>query len=157
MNTNQVQSNYRSVIAPLSAVMDYRHPSLVARLEKKLRITGEDAQVLFDDTKRFLYLCAHNRGQMAPSERIDEGWHHFLLFTQDYHAFCHHFFGRFIHHRPRYLDDPSPDGTAIFRTLEAARTVFGTLSSNWEYLKAATDCEECSPTTNCQDADCHDS
>ena len=32
---------------------------------------------------------------------IDDMWHTFLMFTEDYANFCERYFGRFIHHSPR--------------------------------------------------------
>ncbi len=34
------------------------------------------------------------------SQKIDEAWHRFILFTKDYHEFCNRFFGKYIHHGP---------------------------------------------------------
>ncbi len=35
---------------------------------------------------------------------IDNMWHEFILITRDYHDFCHHYFGRFLHHEPNMKD-----------------------------------------------------
>ncbi|WP_214110362.1 hypothetical protein [Acrocarpospora catenulata] len=43
---------------------------------------------------------------LAPSERVDIGWHTFLMYTRDYAAFCQTVAGRIIHHQPD--DDPAP-------------------------------------------------
>ena len=78
-----------SIDVPLNRVMAYSHPGLVERLQDKLGITEEAAIDLFDDMKRFLYLCAVTPGPLAPSGPIDEAWHHFILHTADYRLFCH--------------------------------------------------------------------
>ena len=31
---------------------------------------------------------------------IDQMWHVFLLYTEDYMNFCHKFFGEYLHHQP---------------------------------------------------------
>jgi len=36
----------------------------------------------------------------AEMKEIDDMWHTFLLFTQDYANFCQDYFGSFIHHDP---------------------------------------------------------
>ncbi len=38
---------------------------------------------------------------------IDQMWHIFLLYTQDYSDFCFKYFGQFLHHLPD-LVDPEP-------------------------------------------------
>jgi len=35
-----------------------------------------------------------------PSRAVDDLWHEFILDTDEYHAFCSHAYGRFLHHRP---------------------------------------------------------
>ncbi len=119
----------------LAVVMGYEHPWLVKRLQEKLSLTPEAAQSLFDDTKRFLYLCGVSpRRRLVPSPAIDDGWHHFLMFTEDYQSFCQTYFGRFIHHRPRRFDDPPSDGSDLRFTLNLALETYGdSLSSNWKY------------------------
>src|SRR5262245_60588326 len=87
------------------SLLDYQHPGLIRRLQEKLRLNREDAILLFEDTKRFLFLCGTVAGPLAPSEPIDECWHHFILFTQDYAEFCQRFFGRFVHHVPKGPDE----------------------------------------------------
>lgn len=136
----------------LAKVMAYSHRGLVHRLQDKAGMEADEAIALFDDTKRFLYLCGVFPGVLAPPPPIDECWHHFILFTEDYRDFCHEYFGRFVHHRPRQPDDPQADGGPITNTLEAAATVFGgTLSPNWLFRSNADECNDnCSPSTNCQ-------
>ena len=136
-------------------VMAYQHSDLVARLQRKLGITAEQATALFEDTKRFLYLCGVTTcSGFSPSSVIDEGWHNFILFTKDYYEFCHTFFGRFIHHLPKNKEEGEKGGKySAQRTLVAAQKMFGTLSANWKYPNADCNdcCEKCSPSTNCQD------
>jgi hypothetical protein len=50
--------------------------------------------------KSFLYDCHRSDVPLSPSERVDEGWHNFILFTKDYADFCQSNFGHFIHHTP---------------------------------------------------------
>ena len=100
----------------------------------KLNITKEKADILFLETKRFLYICGTFPGKWSPSPQIDECWHEFILFMRDYESFCMEFFGRVLYHVP---NDPSerPDKSRPRRTLVAAMTIFGKehLSSSWTY------------------------
>lgn len=139
----------------LNAIMSYRHDGLVERLEDKMNLTHQAAEELFEDLKRFLYLCASTDEPLAPSEMIDEAWHNFILFTKDYGTFCKRYAGRFIHHFPKTRAQKlTNDGTIIRRTLLAATTAFGqSLSGFWNYQKGGTECDECSGSTNCQNSD----
>jgi len=133
------------------AVMAYEHPALIDRLHKKCGFTTEEASLLFEDMKKWLYICGTCPEHMAPAPKIDEAWHNFILFTKDYADFCEEFFGHFIHHRPHYPGDKPDHGKLVFITLEKAREAFGdTLSANWQYPITASDCDKCSGSTNCE-------
>lgn len=137
--------------ALLKRVMEYPHPGLLARLQEKVEPTPEKAAELFADMKRFLFLAGTVPGPLAPPEPIDEAWHNFILFTEDYAAFCQAHFGRFIHHVPVGPDDRAArDGSILRNTIRAAREVFGdTLSLYWNGAFAKCT-DKCAPSTNCQ-------
>jgi len=143
MNTlvPQRQQTGVMIIAPdhelLTAVLAYQHKPLVNRLQKDLGITEEKAIQIFEDTKRFLFICGTYPGKWSPSREIDEGWHNFIMFTKDYTEFCERFFGRFIHHQPN-LPNQKPDKERPRRTLVAAMQLFGkeNLSECWVYHDA---------------------
>ena len=126
-----VKTKFRPVEELLDEVMDYENPDIVARMKKELGLIEEEANLLFDDTKRFLYLTAMYPGTWSPPKKVDKGWHEFLMFTKDYTEFCQRFFGRFIHHEPKRLNDPSTGGSQTRNAILAARELFGDLSSNW--------------------------
>src|SRR5690242_18091626 len=107
--------------------LDYQNPAVVARFVSKLNLEEAAAVQLFEDTKRFLYLCgAKQKGdpKLAPPEGVDAGWHEFILFTEDYADFCQHYFGRFVHHRPRRPEDPAGDGSVLLNTRALALATF---------------------------------
>lgn len=158
-----------------SEVMSFQFDDLIDRMEDKFDWDRKRALEVFEDLKRFLFLCgASTDGPFAPSVPIDEMWHNFILFTEDYYNFCQSFFKRFIHHRPRRRNDPKPRGNRniILGTLEVARAVFGRLSCHWNFVGkggevldantyrgniASAEVACTPPSTNCQDPDCHDS
>lgn len=147
----QLNSTPQEQEALVTRVLAYRHPALVARLERKLNLSHEQAKALFEDTKRFLALSTLVNVPLAPSPVIDDGWHEFLMYTEDYQRFCRDCVGKFIHHRPT---DPSGEPEEELRqivenTLSVARATFGALSANWSFRRASADC---SPDVNCESA-----
>lgn len=82
-------SRVQESMALLAEVMAYAHPELVARLQRKLSLIAAEARALFDDVKRFLFLC----GITLSASKIDDGWHEFLLYTMDYISFTKRYFG----------------------------------------------------------------
>lgn len=125
-------------VIALNKVMAYKNPALVARLQEKLNLSKEDAETLFADTKRFLYLCATNKHHLIPPTMVDEGWHNFILFTKDYQKFCHRFLGRFIHHAPKDVTKQSRGrNEQILVTKEVIAASFpGKLSRFWASTSA---------------------
>lgn len=118
----------------LESIMAYRHSGVIHKL-KEQGYPEAEAVAIFEDTKRFLFLSGINpAGGYAPTVRIDDGWHHFILHTEDYMAFCQKFFGRYIHHYPNKPGVVAPKGRPR-ATLTAAIAVFGAekLSANWHY------------------------
>lgn len=123
----------RSKTPSLNRVLKYKNSAIVDRIMKELKLSKEDATVLFQDTLKFLWIAA-KFGNMAPPRKVDKGWHVFLLFTMDYKKFCHKYFGGFLHHRPNRPED-APDGGAMLRRSRAIISEhFGSdLSDNWKY------------------------
>jgi hypothetical protein len=139
-------------------VVAYDHPVLVLRLQNKLGLSVVEAETLFKDTLRFLYLCGTSPERLSPNEALDFGWHEFLLFTEDYANFCDAFFGFFIHHRPRHPNDPPAQTSGGKRAKDLAHSVFGDqLSANWNYPTLASDasdpCDSCGCASSCTDGE----
>jgi hypothetical protein len=119
----------------LEAVMAYQFDPLIHRMMDQRGWKEEKVMSVFEDLKRFLFLCAVSETPIVPTRVIDEMWHDFILFTEDYAMFCQSFLGKFIHHRPRRRDEPRSHDKSI-KTLAIAKAAFGELSANWEYRKA---------------------
>ncbi|MEO1412155.1 MAG: hypothetical protein AAFW73_19870, partial [Bacteroidota bacterium] len=84
-------------------VLAYQNDEVVYRFYDNYDVPLEEARDIFEETKKFLYLSGTYMGDHEifthePLYIIDEMWHTFLLFTRDYHDFCHHYFGFYIHH-----------------------------------------------------------
>jgi tRNA uridine 5-carbamoylmethylation protein Kti12 len=89
----------------LDEVLAYQGEDIVDRFLHKYEVTLQEAEELFMETKKFLYLCiTAPKGQKVvitdDLSIIDEMWHNFILFTREYHDFCQRFAGYYIHHVP---------------------------------------------------------
>ena len=50
----------------LDEVMSYQNPDVIHRYMDKLEMNEDEAKLLFEDTKRFLYLCGTFPGRWSP-------------------------------------------------------------------------------------------
>lgn len=95
-------------IAQLAEVMRYRNSAVVLRFMETWDLPRAEADELFGETTRWLWLSATVSLMPDPpalaisqsTKLIDEMWHTFVLFSRDYHLFCHRFFGFYLHHTP---------------------------------------------------------
>jgi hypothetical protein len=87
----------------LAEALTYSNPEVVQRLLNKCKysFTREEAQTLFEDTLRWLWLNA--KANHAPElfiedrqDQLDEGWHNFLIFSGAYRSFCQTYLGKLI-------------------------------------------------------------
>lgn len=101
-------------IADLTSVLAFRHDDVVHRFAGEFQVSVVDAEEIFTETKRWLWICARRKVAVETGEAtfvtfplfneariIDLMWHTFLLYTEDYADFCDHYFGFFIHHKPK--------------------------------------------------------
>ena len=70
-------------------------------------VSKEEAQEIFHETKKWLWLAAlsdkeknHNMFIDEPLLIIDEMWHTFILYTRSYYNFCINKFNKILHHQP---------------------------------------------------------
>jgi hypothetical protein len=107
-------------------VSDALFERLVARIVADEQIERQMAERIMDQALAFLKACADNHGKpLAPSGYVDIGWHTFILYTQEYAAFCERVAGFFIHHVPDDEEVSSSDLPvhALARSVEAIRAV----------------------------------
>jgi hypothetical protein len=111
----------------VEGLLAHRQPRVVARYAAEHQVSLEEAEVVFQETKKFLAVCAVWRGEdFAPSEQQDEMWHNFILFTVDYTNFCKQFFGGYIHHVPCDGTRASTEGCPL---KQKAVDIFGEITS----------------------------
>lgn len=120
----------------LDEVLEYENPDIEARICHDLGCTPAVAKGIFTDLKKFLWLAAQAPTQdIIPTPAIDEGWHCFILYTQDYADFCEKYFGQFIHHTAHRVGEPRSLRTELIPTIDAMHAHFGGKPSrNWDYV-----------------------
>ena len=101
-----------SLIRGLKEATAYQNDLVVDRFIGMYEIPGDEAEIIFRETKKWLWLCAtanHERRNGCSVPRlvidnhllfIDEMWHNFILFTKEYHEYCRNNFGFYVHHKP---------------------------------------------------------
>lgn len=111
----------------LEEVLAYRNPSVLRRFRREHPEAADSAERLFDDLLRFFWISRRHAADRlaAPADpaldfvlimdeemrMIDQMWHVFLLYTQDYADFCARYFGEFLHHLPDVV--PALEGAAF--------------------------------------------
>lgn len=108
-NTLAVQDTEKR-FPDLDEVLAYRNDDVVDGLLRSLSITKDEAESLFREGLKWLWYCNHPDTRNFRSIDsclliIDEVWHTFILYTNDYSKFCWHYFGHFIHHQPTTPDE----------------------------------------------------
>lgn len=93
-------------VSDIDRVLAYQNEDLITKFRKEWNVTQEEAEDIFYETKKFLYLAARcqtecfNISVYEQMQVIDEMWHTFVLFTDRYHHFCDEYLGGFLHHFP---------------------------------------------------------
>ena len=100
------------MVKTLESVMEYKSKHVLKRFLKMHDLPRHKAELIFEDTKRYLWLNAKIAEKRALGKDvpdvyisksmviIDEMWHTFILNTREYIAFCEKHFGEFVHHPP---------------------------------------------------------
>nr|CAI43946.1 hypothetical protein [Sorangium cellulosum] len=125
-------------------LLSFRAPWLEEKLVKERMVASrEEGARLFDEVKKYLFLVEADAETQIPmfSRRLDEIWHQFILFTEEYEAFGQRFFGALVHHAantaPRAKLDTRPVlGFEPFRARYEA--LFGPISDAWRDELAVT-------------------
>ena len=85
----------------LAKILAYQNENIISRFTDKYNIIDDEAVDIFNETKKFLYLTHFDKVFITNDIVIlDEMWHNFILFTNEYHDFCQANFGKFKHHLP---------------------------------------------------------
>ena len=118
--------NASGIVIDAPAILGYRLPQLLARYASEHGVPLEEAELIFQETKKFLATCAQDNSEnYSPSEEQDAMWHDFILFTKNYTDFCQTFFGRYLHHVPCDGKKKDPDPCPL---KQRATVIFGEIT-----------------------------
>lgn len=109
------------MLPDLKKLLTYQNPAVLKLYRQNYPNNHLSAEQAFDEVLKYLWLAKKhslelpnkqeddsfpNQCFMPRSMReIDEMWHEFILFTEDYTQFCHHYFGEYMHHLPNIFDN----------------------------------------------------
>jgi len=131
-------------------VDEYSFAKVEERVRDKELVPADKIEPAFQEFRKYLVLIGLGYERIGmPSEAVDQIWHAFILFTEDYMRFCEEVFGFYVHHRPNTSIEPI-DSQSTQKFYDAYQEVFGEIHPIW-----GDESDECSGTTNCQDSSCH--
>ncbi len=136
----------------VDSFLTYRNARVISRYARDHGVSYEEAEVIFVETLKFLYLSSIiDTPCSPPSREIDEMWHDFILHSIDYVNFCGDYVGRFLHHDP--TENPYVGNRD--EMLKTATDFFGELDQRlWRHLMRPQ-IENCS--SSCNDNYCDES
>lgn len=116
---NEPREAVEGRIAPLERVLAYRNPDVIDRFLDEFDLPRAQAEEIFREMLRWLWLCAKRRVDLARGTRstlprlvllddlyaVDQMWHAFIVFTDEYIRFCNTRFGFYIHHYPITVEE----------------------------------------------------
>jgi hypothetical protein len=109
-NTVQETPKKDFKIATLEEVLAYKFDNLLYKFMENFDVTFEEADELFMETKKWLWLCGQPTKDVRMAIQhdmvmLDEMWHGFILFTREYMEFGRKYFGKYLHHAPTTKDE----------------------------------------------------
>jgi hypothetical protein len=116
-------------------IYEYPLDFVEQRLIKKGGFDETTAKIAVEELKKFLYICAveDDKPIAMISPIVDEAWHTFILFTEEYENFCRNIVGRFLHHRSIISDgDVCGARIGVQNFIESYRKYFGEISTVWK-------------------------
>jgi len=90
--------------------LSFEAPYLIEKLVKDhVADDPDEAARLFREAKRFIYIVRNDDRTLWDmySLRIDEAWHQFVLFTDEYTSYCLRFYGDYVPHSPSNAPPPN--------------------------------------------------
>jgi hypothetical protein len=104
----------------------------VAERLKRAGLSAEQIESGVTEFKKYMTLFALGYEELGMvSHDVDEVWHRFILFTEEYTKFCDSIFGKYIHHAPNTSRNPRLSRECVVNFSDAYTRVFGPLPSIW--------------------------
>jgi hypothetical protein len=101
------RARVRRAVCSLKHAVAYSNRHVVNGFMEKYGLSFREADAVFTETKKFLWLLviARSRGNDPPFITdhilvIDEMWHNFMLHSADYRRYCDDCFGSYLDHEP---------------------------------------------------------
>lgn len=114
----KTEANSDTIVPPvctLAEALNFNGEQIIYRFLDSFDISFEEASDIFEQTKKWLWLCATELKEIESGQKkesvveipfnsslviIDEMWHNFMLFSPEYVQYCQSKFGFYIHHTP---------------------------------------------------------
>jgi hypothetical protein len=128
----------------LEDVLSYENGDVIKSFLKSFDVPKEEAEELFEQLKCMLWLMNElnfDKDQLKGNAFsidqsllvLDEMWHCFILFTEEYMQFCISHFGHFIHHEP--IVEIGEERQAAFHGLGYHETIDKVMDEKrWQYI-----------------------
>jgi hypothetical protein len=109
----------------LRTLLEYKNPAVLKLYEQNYPDNSLSAENALQEVLKYLWLTQKHELEQAENpdnpelpvrcimlrsmQEIDQMWHEFILFTEDYTEFCEKYFSRYMHHMPNIFDNaPMP-------------------------------------------------
>jgi hypothetical protein len=140
----------------ITSVVNYQNNLVIKKFILENSCTEQKARLLFEETKKFLLICALSESSCTPNKLIDQMWHQFILFTYDYQEFCMKTFGFIIHHFPTVelnAKTHSANAKGLLNVLILNQHIFGVIENSVWGLSNSADSLVANCGVSC--ADCN--
>lgn len=124
----------------LQTLLQYKNPLVIKRFCKQFPEYADQADFIFEDMLKYLWLCQKHALDTANTPHqpelqfttvmhkemiiIDEMWHAFILITKSYADFCQQYFGVFLHHIPEAGEEVNENHAVDITQFKRELTLF---------------------------------
>lgn len=109
----------------LEHVLEYKNHPILKLYKQNYPNHTLSAEIAFREVLKYLWLTQKHADDLKKAtefhelpeqcvmlmsmREVDDMWHEFILFTEDYTDFCLKYFGKYLHHLPNIFDNaPMP-------------------------------------------------
>ena len=107
VHTTGIAAGPEPRLCSLEQALAYRNDQILYKFQERWDVTFEEADELFEETKKWLWLQVAARMHKGPPfamtvsmAMVDEMLHTFILFTREYIRYCDENYGVYLHHTP---------------------------------------------------------